>query len=424
MKRRWLLILLAVIAVAMLSDFVFRGIIPAFEGGKNDFSEVYVGAWMWRHGQNSYDATLASAAGASIANTRVNIVLIYPPTTLVLLVPFTFLPWIAANVVWLFLGLLAIAGAIILSIKLAGLEVSNDRALLLGTFFLAFDPVHQAFHLGNVSLIAVPLCLLGIYLAEGRNDLIAGIVLALAVALKPQLGFWVLVFYLLQFRTKVFAGALLLAMFLVLAFLRYPIPAHTLISSYRGNLQYWFAPGRLYGFTEGALPFHVNITQVLFYQLSHRIQIASLLAHILFASGLLVWAFAVWRRRFQVSAPLAIASLLALSFISLYHSVADVSILPLALCWVAGEHPSSRHWTKIATCVLFLLLMLPGHSALMRVSPHFAPAIVDSWWWRFFIARYFIWLLLGLNFVLLCALSQQHRALNPERLEAIHGMDQ
>jgi hypothetical protein len=410
MNRRWLRALLGLIAIVMLADFVFRGIIPALGPGKNDFSEVYVGAWLWRHGQNFYDAALTKVTGNQLADTRVNIVLIYPPTALVLIAPFTFLPWAWANLLWLLLGLAAIVITIMLLIKLAGVRIGEDRALILGTFVLAFDPLHQAFHLGNVALIAIPLCLLGIYLAEKRQDLTAGIVLGIATALKPQLGFWVLAFYLIQFRKRIFAGALLPAAALALAFVRYPVPASTLISSYRSNLNYWFGPGRLYGFTEGALPFHVNITQVIFYQFVHSVRAANLLAYCLFACGLIIWAFAVWRARFRMSVPLAISSLAALSFVSLYHSVSDVTILMLALCWAFREYPKSLNWTERATCVLFLLLMLPGHSALMRLTPHLGSWMTESWWWRLLVARYFIWLLLSLNVVLLYAMVDSVRA--------------
>jgi hypothetical protein len=404
MSRRWLRVTLGLIAILMLADFVFRGIVPAVSGSKNDFAEVYVGAWMWRHGQNFYDVPLTTATGNLIANTGVKIVLIYPPTALVLIAPFTFLPWISANVLWLLLGLAGVAATIALLVKLAGFRAWDDRALLLGTYVLAFDPVHQAFHLGNVALFAVPLCFLGIYLAEKRDDFASGFALCLAAALKPQLGVWVLAFYLLQLRRRVFLGALLPAVGLALAFSRYPVPLATLISSYRSNLQYWFGPGRLYGFTEGALPFHVNNTQVIFYQLLHRAQAANLLAYGLFACSLMVWGLAVWRGRFRVPVPLAVASLLALSFVSLYHSVSDVTVLTLALCWALQQDGEQRSWTKITACVLFLLLMLPGHSALMRLSPYMSPGIAESWWWRLFVARYFVWLLVGINVVFLWAL--------------------
>jgi len=409
MKRHWLHLLLALIALLMLADFIFRGIAPAFEGSKNDFAELYVGGWMWRHGQNFYDAPLARAVGDRIANTRVNIVLIYPPTALPPIAPLTFMPWIWANVLWLILGLAGIVGTIALLIKVAGLRLRDDRALVLGTFVLAFDPLHQAFHLGNVALFAVPLCFLGVYLAENGRDFSSGLALGLATALKPQLGIWVLVFYLLQLRKRIFVGALVPAAALALAFARYPVPWHTLIASYRSNLRYWFAPGRLYGFTEGALPFHVNNTQVIFYQFLHRAEAAKLAAYLLFLCGSILWGAAVFKARFRLAAPLAVASLLALSFLALYHSVSDVTVLTLALGWALPEQEQPMHWTKSATCVLFLLFMLPGHSALMRLTPHIGSAITESWWWQLLVARYFVWLLVGLNFMLLIALRDAVR---------------
>lgn len=407
MKRRWLHLLLGLIALVMLADFVFRGIVPAFEGSKNDFSELYVGAWMWRHGQNFYDAPLAHAVGDQIADTRVNIVLIYPPTALVLIAPFTFLPWIWANVLWLILGLAGIAATIALLIRLAGLCLWDDRALALGTFLLAFDPLHQAFHLGNLALFVVPLCFLGIYLAENGSDFWSGLMLGAATALKPQLGIWVLGFYLLQLRKRVFVGAFVPAVGLALAFVRYPIPWRTLIASYRDNLWYWFAPGRLYGFTEGALPFHVNNTQVVFYQFFHSVRASNLAAYSLFFCGVILWAIFIFRGRFRVNTPLAVASLWALSFLALYHSVSDATVLTLALCWVFADVKWPMDWTKVAACVLFLLLMLPGHSILMRVSPHIISGVAQSWWWRLFVARYFVWLLIVLDIVLLISLVEE-----------------
>ncbi|HEY1660118.1 MAG TPA: glycosyltransferase family 87 protein [Candidatus Sulfotelmatobacter sp.] len=407
MKRRWLHLILGFVALLMLADFVLRGIVPAFEGGKNDFSEIYVGAWMWRHGQNFYDAPLAHAVGDRIAATRVNIVLIYPPTALVLVAPFTFLPWIWANVLWLILGLAGIAATIALLIRIAGLQFSDDRALLLGTFVLAFDPLHQAFHLGNLALFVVPLCFLGIYFAEDGSDFWCGLALGGATALKPQLGIWALGFYLLQFRKRVFVGALVPAAGLAFAFSRYPVAWRTLIASYRDNLSYWFAPGRLYGFTEGALPFHVNNTQVVFYQFLHSVRAANVAAYSLFLCGLILWATFVFRARFRAYTPLALVSLWALSFLALYHSVSDATILTLALCWVFRDLKWPMDWAKVAACVLLVLLMLPGHAALMRLSPHISSGIAESWWWRLFVARYFVWLLVSLNVVLLFAVKNQ-----------------
>jgi hypothetical protein len=410
MSRRWLRVGLGCIAVAMLADFVFRGIGAAADTTRNDFSEVYVGAWLWRHGQNFYDAALTKATATQLTNSHVNLVLIYPPTALVLMAPFSFLPWIWANTVWLILGLLAIGITIALLLRLGELRARDDRALVLATFVLAFSPLHQAFHMGNVALVAVPLCLLGVFFAERKRDFAAGVMLAIATALKPQLGLWVLVFYLIQFRKRFIAGVLLPAVAFLVALASYPIPVRTLVSGYRSNLQYWFAPGRMIGFTEGDMPFHVNTSQVIFYQLLHRVTAANLLAQGIFAFGLAIWLFAVWRSRFHVPFPLAISSLLALSFISLYHSVSDVTVLTLALCWAYRDEERPLNWNKRVTCILFLLLMLPGHSVLIRSAPYISSVVMESWWWKLLVARYFIWLLLALNGVLLYAVVAAGRA--------------
>jgi hypothetical protein len=120
MNRRGLQILVGFIAVLMLADFVFRGVVPALGRGKNNFSEVYVGAWLWRHGQNFYDAAVTTNR---LTNAQVRIVLVYPPTALVLIAPFTFLPWDWENPIWLLLGLVAIGITIAPLIGLGGFRL-------------------------------------------------------------------------------------------------------------------------------------------------------------------------------------------------------------------------------------------------------------------------------------------------------------
>jgi hypothetical protein len=260
-----------------------------------------------------------------------------------------------------------------------------------------------------VALIVVPLALWAILLAEREQDWRAGLSLGIAACLKPQIGFWVLLYYLLRGRKRVFFGALTACASVAAILLLRPAPLFNGISDYRANLHYWFAPGRPFGFTEGAFPFHVNMIQVILYRLSLSVVAANLIAHILFVSGFALWILILWRARFRISVPLAISSLLALSFLSLYHSVSDATILTLALCWAVEER---QPWTqtKIVTCVLFLLLMLPGHSALMRLSPHIGSSITTAWWWNLFVARYFVWLLLALNVVLLIGLWESARS--------------
>jgi Glycosyltransferase family 87 len=401
--------LLALIALLMLSDFILRGIAPAFEPAKTDFSELYTSAWLWRHGQNPYDPQLGTAAQEQLVGVSVLIAPIYPLTTLALVSPFTFLPWGWANLLWLVLGLGGIAATVVLLLRLHSSRTSRFRALAFTTFILSFDPLHQAFHLGNIALLVVPLSFYAISLAEQGYDGWAGVLFGIAAALKPQLGIWPLLYYLFRGRKRVFFGAVAVGASAAAILLLRPIPFFNAMASYRANLHHWFAPDSLYGFTETALAFRVNTTQVVFYRLCHNVRASILLAHTLFLIGLAIWMGILWRARFRVPPPLAISSLLALSFISLYHSVSDATILTLALCWAvpAEDQPWTR--ARIFAGVLFLLLMLPGHSALMRLSPDLGASLTTSRWWSLFVARYFVWLLVALNAALLAGLRESAR---------------
>src|SRR5208282_6363616 len=132
MNRRWLRFVLGFISLLMLADFVFRGIVPAVT--RNDFSEVYVGSWLWRHGQNFYDSDLTRTTATQLTGSHVNLVLIYPPTALVLMSPFSFLPWSWADRVWHALGLIGIGVTIFLLLRLGGFQLGDDRAWVLAAF--------------------------------------------------------------------------------------------------------------------------------------------------------------------------------------------------------------------------------------------------------------------------------------------------
>ena len=414
--RRVAVLILGLLSLLMVSDFVLRSIVPAFQPAKTDFSELYTSSWLWRHGLNPYDSDLATATQQQLLGVSVQIAPIYPPTTLALISPFTFLPWGWANFVWLMLALGGVAVAISLVLRLRGSVSKWDlRTLVLVTLILCFDPLHQAFHLGNIALFVIPLSFWGIFLGEKGRDGWAGVLLGFAACLKPQIGCWILLYYFLQKRVRFFlascaAGALTAAI-LVLR----PIPIAASIAAYRMNLHHWFAPGRPYGFTEGALPFHVNIVQVILYQLCQSVVVSNLMAHAFFLTGIALWGYSLWRRKCRAPAPLAMASLLALSFLSLYHSVSDATILTLALCWAFPIEPDRWSRLKILTCVLFVLMMLPGHSALLRLSPHLSAGLVGRWWWKLILARYFVWLLLMLNGLLLAGLMSESDRTSAEK---------
>jgi len=405
--------LLALIAALMFADLIGRAIIPAFRPDKTDFSELYASAWLWRHGANPYDDDAATEAQTRLVGCSVYLAPIYPLSTFVLVSPFTFLPWGWANFLWLLFGLCGVFATVALLLRLRASPHWEIRTAALATFVITFDPLHQSFHLGNIALFVVPLSFLALLLAEMHMDWSAGFLLGLATCLKPQLGVWILAYYLLRKRLRICGSAICVATVVAAALLLYPVPWMAVFHSYQANLHYWFAPGRPYGFIQGSLPFHVNIVQVIVYQIVGSVLVANLIAYSLFIAGVALWVVLLWRSGDSIPATLAIASLLALSFLATYHSVSDAPVLLLALCWAfpPAAPKRSRVWTlwKRLACLLFLGLMLPGHSILMRTTPRVPIWLTSAWWWNLFVARYFVWLLLSLAVVLLMGMVAESR---------------
>lgn len=408
-------VLLAVIILLMLADFVFRGVVPALTADKNDFSDPYVGAWLWRHGENPYDVALVNATATQLTHSRVVVVPIYPPTAYVLVIPFSLLPWGWANQAWVLLSVLGVGITAWILVRIGEFPATSDKTWFIIAFIFAFAPFHTAIHVANPAPIAIACCLLAVYLATQGHDAASGIMVAVATGLKPQLGIWIFVFYLLRRRWQLVQTCLLGGVALVVtAVARIPLSLTALVASYRENLNYWFGPGGQNDFTT-ANPFRLPLVnlQVVLYPLVHSTISANLLAYAISISGMVVWAYVVFRGRVR-SETLAISSLLALSFLSVYHRVNDAGILTLALCWALGRVDQQLRWTRRAVLFLLLLLLAPGQAVLTRLQPYLALRVTHSWWWNLVIAPYFIWVLFALSVVLLYAVVISGRDVLPQ----------
>jgi hypothetical protein len=412
MYKKAAFLILGAFTVMMVSNYLTRAILPAFNPSNSDFSELYASSWLWCQGQNPYQPVLATAARQHVVGASGEIFLINVPTALVLIAPFTLLPWSWANLLFLMLGIAGLGATIFFILRLQGRSSWRLGTVFLIVFILSFSPLRIAFQWGNIALLVLPLSVLAIVLAEHRHEWQAGFLLGLAVCLKPQLGVWLGAYYLLRGRFRIVASSLAISLFITALFFLHPIPYRSLMGSYRSNLRHWFAPGRPYGFTEGSAPSLLLGTQGIFYQITHTVVASSWTAHILFLSGAVAWGILMWRFGDRIPSALSIAALSALSFLSLYHSMPDASVLILSLC---DAFPASLlNWTRNQklTCVLLFLMMLPQRSIFVFLNHHLHTSIIKSWWWDVFFARYFVWLLLALSVTLLLRMheAQKNRA--------------
>lgn len=415
MTRSLTSVLLLAVTLLMIGDFVFRGVVPARNAGKNDFSDPYVGACLWRHGQNPYDVARVTATAKQLTHSDALVVPIYPPTAYVLILPFTFLPWEWANLLWALLSVLCVGITAWAIAKIGKFPANSDMWWFAVAFVFAFAPFHTGIHVANPAAITIACCLLSVYLAMQRHDVAAGILLAAATGLKPQLGIWIFLFYLLRRRWRiVWPGVLAGTALIATALARIPLSIPAFAAAYREDLHYWFGPGGQNDFTTANLSrWPLMNLQVALYPLLKSAYAANFLAYGIAISGVVLWAYAVYRGRAR-SETLAVSSLLALSFLAVYHRVNDTGILMLALCWAFSTLDQQPRWTRRATIFLMTLLLLPGQAVLARTQPHLPLWMTSSLWWNALIAPYGVWVLFGLSAVLLYSLVSLKKEPYPE----------
>jgi hypothetical protein len=407
-------ILLAFVILAMIGDFVRDDVIRALAVRKNDFSDIFIGARLWRHGKNPYDSALASFTSMQLVGSQLSIVPIYPPSAYLLATPLTLLPWKEDNLCWAVLGLVGV-GAIAWSLARMGrFAAKDDKAWLIAAVVFTFRPFHTALQVGNAAVITIALCLLAVYLAERDQDIFSGVILALATCLKPQLGIWIFVYYLVRRRWRVaVAGGLVGILVAGLAVARIPLTLSAIVANYRENLQYWFGPGGENDFTTAnRFRFPLIDLQVALYPFLHSAVAANALAYAIFISGAALWGYAMFRGRLR-SAPLAISSLLALSFLCTYHRINDAGILTLPLCWGFEEGAQQLRRTRFVVIVLVLVLAA-GQSVVARLGPSLPLWVTSTSWWNLILVPYFVWILLVLSAVLLYAVVASARGNHAE----------
>jgi Glycosyltransferase family 87 len=398
----------------MIGDFVRDDVIRALAVRKNDFSDIFIGARLWRHGKNPYDSALASFTSMQLVGSQLSIVPIYPPSAYLLATPLTLLPWREDNLCWAVLGLVGV-GAIAWSLARMGrFAAKDDKAWLIAAVVFTFRPFHTALQVGNAAVITIALCLLAVYLAERDQDIFSGVILALATCLKPQLGIWIFVYYLVRRRWRVaVAGGLVGILVAGLAVARIPLTLSAIVANYRENLQYWFGPGGENDFTTAnRFRFPLIDLQVALYPFLHSAVAANALAYAIFISGAALWGYAMFRGRLR-SAPLAISSLLALSFLCTYHRINDAGILTLPLCWGFEEGAQQLRRTRFVVIVLVLVLAA-GQSVVARLGPSLPLWVTSTSWWNLILVPYFVWILLVLSAVLLYAVVASARGNHAE----------
>ena len=417
-SKKWQSILVVVLLVVAVTEFGIRGPLRIAHGtGWNDFLFPYIQAKAWAHGEDPYSPRslisdwpshvqrppwVESDAASGLLELKRGIPTPYPLSSLVVLSPFTVLPWSVAITLWIVIS----TGAAVLSpfalISLCGVAIADLRAQVFLVAVFALTPLHTGLGTANPAMLAISLTVAAVW-AEHRGKLsLAGALLAVAVCLKPTVAGGVLLYYLVRRRWRVTGIACAIAVAVAgLAVLRFQLAGVPWMASYIENTHRIFAAGSLADFARpDAIRFNMINAQVLFYSLLGNAPLANRLAQLLGAGLLGLWLWLCYRQR-APSELLEISAISVLSLISVYHRFYDAAVLiwPLAWCLLLVER---RSVTILITAMIAPFLM-PGPAVLTELAStgRIPSLVVNGWWWNAIVLPHEVWFLIFLTLLLL-----------------------
>lgn len=429
-SSKFLLVLLVVLAS---SEFVVRGPVRYVRAADfNDFIPLYVQSKALIAGMDPYSPevlvrlwplqgahrpdflAIDLAEGSLIA--KRGIPTAYPLTCLLLLTPLVMLSWPVAHIAWLLINLALILGVIWSFVRVmfsseATSKTEDWRTYVFVAFAIALAPLHTGVAAGSVVIGAVCLCGIALVQEQRGRQIVAGILLGLAVCLKPQIGLPFVVFYLLLRRwrlTSVVAGVFFATAILAMA--RLAISGTPWLQNYRIDNKVLLASGILADFTErNPLRYSLINLQVLFYAMLRDRTSANIFALVISAILFGIWLWLLLRRGIRNSdALLAVSTLAVLSLLPVYHRFYDAYLLIFPLCWSVREFSGPEHRLARGVFLLMLPFLVPGGTALEHFSHSagFSESITRSWCWLCIVMPHEIWFLLALSWLLLRSMAR------------------
>jgi hypothetical protein len=306
-----------------------------------DFVPVYTGARCLLHGCNPYDTSqlerqfFQAGGQANQLNSWDIDVPVYPPSTFLALTPVALLRYPQARALWFVLnGCLFVTSAVLIWSLCP--RAHRWLATILVSFILGTSGILLV--LGQPTVLAISLVMIGTCLfLRGRLLALATLLLTFSLAVKPQIGGLIVIYLLAQrMHWRHVAAAMVGALVILLAG-GFMLSAHPGSAAWRttlaANLSATLSPGG------SADPRPANqeaigdvnlqpLTSVVF----REARAFNFAAYAVFLVLLVLWAVAVpWRNMPLEMHFLALAGVVVLSMLPVYHRFYDTRLLLLSL---------------------------------------------------------------------------------------------
>ena len=414
------------------TEFFVRGPMRLRHGTEwSDFLSPYIQSRAWMRGMDPYSAAnfvklwpaekpmftfvARNAADGTLVAKR-GVPSPYPLTTFVMLAPLGLLSWKVAEAVWVALSLLAVGVVICGSIAFTGTGWRDPKTWVFAALALALAPIHSGLATENPAIFVIGLCAAAIWAAQYSQDILAGLLLALASCLKPQLGLCFILFYVVQKKWRIgwtaSAAGVLIAM---VAVVRMQVAGAPWLASYLHASREVFAPGAINDFTPAnPVWFQLVNSQAALYPLLRSALAANAAALILGIALLGIW-FWVAATSGRCAPQLLLSALLVMSLVPFYHRSYDAALLVFPLAWALRHTHQRPPWAR-ADLLIMALFLTPGGAFVNQIAErvHLQASAMTSGWWRSFVVAHQAWALLILALLLLLELSKLRKQSSSE----------
>lgn len=347
----------------------------------HDFVAPYSGARCLLLGCDSYDPaqvhqTFTAAGGTNndIAEQWSYTPPVYPPSTLIELLPFAFLNYHQARMVWFLLSTVAFIVPFLLWAELLAPPYRPWMALL-GAFLRASYAAAFAAEAGQTSFLAVGLAVTALWCFIRRRYTLAGIIcLGIGMGLKPQLAGVVFLYLILRpvfRRYAVKAGAIAIALLLIGGvWLSLSAPSKHWRAELSEQVQVSQQPGGVND-PSSANHFSPDIVnaQAAWVLVTGNPSAYNLLSYLLFAALFIPFVVRTWQGAGTNTQMFgALGAIACIGMLPVYHRVYDLLILLLIFPSLICFFVQRRKFRWIAAGATFIAL-LPA-SLIVRI-PHF-----------------------------------------------------
>lgn len=419
----WILLFLAG------AEFVVRGPVRYLREPTNwnDLSQNYTASRLWLKGQSPSDPRNFVALWKQQGRSRLELTDIRTHLApmlggLVVMAPVAALPWKVAKILWLAILLIAFAATVWALAQVGDFRWDELRTLAFIASCLVLAPFHTGLASGNATVLVIGACAVAIWAARLRHDVAAGLLFAIACSLKPQIGAFLVLYYLVRRRWQLFFTAVASTLGLILfAALYLWLWGASWLQDYLHNARGFVTANHIDDFSSAnPIRFTLINLQVPFFAITGHSSSANLLAFA--AGGLLVCAWIYWIVRGDEHPPelLSLGAVSIIALLPVYHRFYDAGLLVVPLCWCITEIVGRPRTTVKIALLLMTPFLVPGTAFLQQLALHgrIPDAVKDSWWWDRVVMPHETWTLLLLSLVLLYEITLAAHHSGKEELAA------